>query len=327
MKIQETVKNLRRLGIEISDFEIDLLGCLYDVAGGFSRWVTAKQIWQQVTSRAVKSKKLSKTWFYKGLNELSEDGFVLIDRIARPVKYMITKDSLAQGVERKKGKRELELRERKKLLSEKEELLRTTDSNQLATEVMNFLKGERLGAKSEVIEGLDNIRAVIDQEIIGRAGTGDEIWTVNPIFILESGLLSSPTDRKIIEATFRGVKVKGLMILTGEGNSADLTRLGGYMKNVVELFTKSTQLGNLEVRVLPPGIRTYRILGVNKDRIMLYLTDVAQADIAAFIRYEDNPSFIEDAIISFEKLWAQAQDFLGLIMEQVARMKKEQQSL
>lgn len=318
MRIQEKMETLRRVGINLLDFEIELIGCLYQIGEGFSSWATATEIWQQLTSRSAKPKQISKAWVYRGLSELVERGFIQVDRINRPIKFMMTSDTLVQGIERKKSEKKEELLEMRRVLSKRVDSFARIDAKELATDLMNYLKGEGMAAKSGVIEGIDNVRAVIDQEIVGRAQAGDKIWIINPISILQFAQMNSPTYRKIFEATDRDVNIRGLLILTGEEETTNLPRIDVHMTNTMKLFLESMQQMSIEIRVLPSQVRTYRMLGLNKERIMLYLSDVAQADIAALIRYEDNPSFVEDAASSFERLWEQGQNFLARMTELVS---------
>ncbi len=103
-----------------------------------------------------------------------------------------------------------------------------------------------------------------------------------------------------------------------QSDHAGLGLLKNFISNLSEVFHEAIRTRKLELRALPPGTRSYRMLSLNDKVMMLYLTDVAAADTAALIYKRENPTLIEDAINTFERLWEEAHDISNVLTQMMS---------
>ncbi|MFW9800951.1 MAG: hypothetical protein ACFFD9_10975, partial [Candidatus Thorarchaeota archaeon] len=212
MRITERVGLLQSIGLDLSSKEMRMLSAVLSAAGGLSKSVSAKEIWKQIV--ALDGKDVSKAWVYRKLSELVKDQFVVVDRIERPMKYIVTRDSITSALERCKDVRLEELAKAGKNAIEELGFLMSINVKALSQELRSTLTGNIMSRRSGVVEGIDSVRSVIHREILDVAGPGDVIRTLNPLIVLEGGPpQSSATDRRLLETTLRGVKLKALNIL------------------------------------------------------------------------------------------------------------------
>ncbi len=317
MRITEKVELLHSIGLDLSSKDMRILHAVLSAAGGLSRSVSAKEIWSQVV--ALDGKDVSKAWVYRKLSELVQNQFVVVDRIERPMKYIVTRDSITTALERCKDVRLEELARARKKVVEEVGFLKSIDVKALSQEFRSTLIGNIVSRTSGVVEGIDNVRSVINGEILDVAGPGDIIRTLNPLIVLKEGpSQSSATDRRLLETTLRGARVKALNILMAQSDHAGLGLLKNFISNLSEVFHEAIRTRKLELRALPPGTRSYRMLSLNDKVMMLYLTDVAAADTAALIYKRENPTLIEDAINTFERLWEEAHDISNVLTQMMS---------
>ncbi|MFQ5833075.1 MAG: hypothetical protein ACE5H4_10260 [Candidatus Thorarchaeota archaeon] len=317
MRITDRVGLLQSIGLDLSAKEMRILRAVLSAAGGLSRSVSAKEVWKHVIG--LDGKNVSEAWVYRKLSELVENEFVVVDRIERPIRYMVTNDSIISALEQCKNAKLSELATAREKVMEEVGFLRSIDVKKLSKEMRNTLTGNVLSRTSGVVEGIDYVRGIIHGEILDVAGPGDVIRTLNPLVVLERGPpQSSATDRRLLETTFRGVTLKALNILMAQPEGAGLALLTRFISNLSETFHEAIRTERLELRALPPGTRSYRMLSLNDEIMMLYLTDVAAADTAALVYKKDNPKLIEDAIKTFERLWEQAHDISAVLTQKMS---------
>ncbi|MHA2160001.1 MAG: hypothetical protein ACXABE_13955, partial [Candidatus Thorarchaeota archaeon] len=79
--------------------------------------------------------------------------------------------------------------------------------------------------------------------------------------------------------------------------------------------------GNIQLRISREPINTYRILSLNEEKMLLYLTHAKESDMAALVHREDNPKLIDDAISTFDKLWETGIDVLDLVKKMLEKQK------
>ena len=91
---------------------------------------------------------------------------------------------------------------------------------------------------------------------------------------------------------------------------------------IVDVFNQVIKTGNLETRLLREPISTYRIVSLNEDKMLLYLTHGAESNLAALIHRKDNPGLIDDAIRTFDNLFETGTDFI-LVLEQMLQRRTE----
>jgi hypothetical protein len=77
------------------------------------------------------------------------------------------------------------------------------------------------------------------------------------------------------------------------------------------------------MRFLQEDIETYRMLCLNQDMLILYLTDTYKADTAALVYRRDNSILVDDAVSTFDRLWNQATDVTEFLKQLVSSREME----
>ena len=66
--------------------------------------------------------------------------------------------------------------------------------------------------------------------------------------------------------------------------------------------------GKLQIRVAGNATPSYRMLSLNKEKMLLFLADSPRPDSVALITYEANPKLLDDAIDAFDRAWEISED-------------------
>ena len=124
-----------------------------------------------------------------------------------------------------------------------------------------------------------------------------------PASLLDGGLESSGlAEQKLVTRAFDGVKVSG--ILMPQKHQEFTTELiVRYLRNMGDTFGNLAATGNISLRIAKEYSTTYRMVSLNNEKMLLYLTHSAESDIAALIHRRDNPGLIDDAVKTFDNLF------------------------
>jgi len=117
-----------------------------------------------------------------------------------------------------------------------------------------------------------------------------------------------------------GVKVIGLLMPDSE-QSVATELVVNYIQNIGETFTKYATTGNILMRIAKENIKTYRMVSLNREKMLLYLTHAAKSDMAALIYRKDNPGLIDDAVDTFDRIFEEGIDVVDLIRKMLAGKK------
>jgi hypothetical protein len=116
------------------------------------------------------------------------------------------------------------------------------------------------------------------------------------------------TEMSLMARAFDGVKIIGLMIPTKGKESETHELISNYIQNVKDSFIRLASTGNSSLRIAKENILTYRMVSLNSDKMLLYLTHAADSDMAALILRKDNPGLIDDAVTTFNRIYEVAND-------------------
>jgi hypothetical protein len=256
------------------------------------------------------------------LHDLEESGFVSTDTIHSPRTYTITESTVAKAIEAKRQDKLSESQTDRQELTSRLNRLKTVRLQQLAIMLHHQLAGKSAIEKSVMIQGIENVRSTIIREFTENAKEGDLIRVLAHTSTLAEGLgPSGVTELKLIETCFRGVKVRGLLTPAGQ-ESSDLNIMADFIAPIVDAFTQVAKTGNLKARLLNEPVNTYRIVSLNEDKMLLYLTHGSESNLAALIHRKDNPGLIDDAIKTFDKLFETGVDFVQ-VLNQITQSKSE----
>ena len=162
---------------------------------------------------------------------------------------------------------------------------------------------------SIIIEGIENVRSTIIREFGETAKAGDEIRVMAPASILHKGLeKSGMAEMSLMAKAMDGVKIFGLL-MPAEGKISFTTELiSNYIKHIADTYAKLASTGNISLRIAKKNYQTYRMVSLNSDKMLLYLTHAAESDMAALIQRKDNPGLIDDAVKTFHAIYDEAID-------------------
>jgi hypothetical protein len=173
-----------------------------------------------------------------------------------------------------------------------------------------------------MIQGIENVRSTIIREIGEEAKEGDLIRVLAHMSTIDDGLgPSGLAELKLIEACFRGVRVRGLLTPSEQGKN-DMGKMASHIAPIVDAFSQVAKTGNLEARFTRAPVNTYRIVSLNEDKMLLYLTHGAESNVAALVHRRDNPGLVDDAIKTFDGLFEDGIDFVQ-ILDQMAQRAKQ----
>ena len=308
------------LGIDMSSSQMQVFRAVLMAAGGTSKPAEFEDISSSLES--IIGKPFTKAYIYRRLHDLEESGFITVDTIHAPRTYTITESSVAKTLEEKLRNRLSDHQIKKQELTARLNHLQSFRAQQLAIMLHHELAGQSSTEKSEMIQGIENVRSTIIREFTETAKEGDLIRVLAHTSTLAEGLgPSGVAELKLIESCFRGVKVRGLLTPFGQ-QSSDMSIMVNHIGPIVDVFNQVIKTGNLETRLLREPISTYRIVSLNEDKMLLYLTHGAESNLAALIHRKDNPGLIDDAIRTFDNLFETGTDFI-LVLEQMLQRRTE----
>ena len=313
-------KNLEKLDVDMDSSQMQVFRSILMAAGGTGKLVKYGEIAKSLES--IAGKEYTKAYIYRRLNDLVESGFIIVDTIHTPRTYTIHETSVSGALEIKRQDKLSESLAERQDLTTKIKHLKTVKSQELAILLHHQLSGQSSIDKSEIIEGIENVRSTIIREFAEVAKEGDLIRVLAHMSTLEDGLgPSGVTELRLIESCFKGVKVWGLLTPSGK-ESIDLNMMADHVVPIIDAFTQVAKTGNLEAKFSREPNKTYRIVTLNEDKMLLYLTHASESNLAALIHRKDNPGLIDDAIKTFDRLFDDGIDFVQ-ILKQMAQSKTE----
>jgi len=316
MTVGESGEILQRLQVDMNSSSMMIFRAVLMAAGGTSKPVTYAAI-----SEALKKsvhKKYTKAYVYSQLNSLEEEGFISIDTVQHPKQYMIVESSVADALKRRSQRAISELICKRERITAKLDLLEKAAPQDIAITAYNDLVGISSQGGSIMIEGIENVRSMVIREFADSAKPGDSIRVLASAGTLAEGLgPGGITELRIIQSGFRGVKVRALLIPV-EQTELTMSLIAGHLRTLSGDFVQGVSTGNIELRLAGERLQTYRMVSLNSEKILLYLTQAKASDIAALIHRKDNPVLVDDAIETFDRLWNTGFDIIAPITQKVS---------
>jgi DNA-binding PadR family transcriptional regulator len=290
-------------------------------AGGPSKLVTYKEIDKHLEK--LQRKSYSRAYIYRHLQNLEKEGYISSEQeIGKTRQYQILESEIIKMLERKKEEVSSELLEKKQESMKKLELLQTTNPEELAHSLFNELAGLTAIRRSIIIEGIENVRNMVIREFGSSAKPGDVIRVIAPASLLDGGLTGpGMAEISLMRRAEDDVKILGVMI--PKHNTLFSTELiASFTKNIGPTFTSFVASGNISLKVAKENIKTYRMVSLNRDKMLLYLTHAAESDIAALVHRKDNPGLIDDAVDTFDRLANEGIDVIEMVKQMIASAKE-----
>lgn len=317
MASKKLQSSLERLGVDINSSEMQVFQAVLMAAGGTGKPVKYNEIADSLESLA--NKKFTKAYIYRRLSDLEERGFIIADTIHTPRVYTITESSVVKALETKRKGKLSEILTNRQDLNTKLNRLKSVKSQELALMLHKQLAGDSSIEGSIMIEGVENVRSAIIREFADGAKEGDLVRVLGHASTMAEGLgPGGVTELRLLQSGFRGVKVQGLLTPVGQEN-LDLNLMASHLTPMVEVFEQATKTGNIQLRFTREPINTYRIVALNEDKMLLYLTHAKESDMAALVHRKDNPGLIDDALRTFVELWETGIDVLESIKQMLQK--------
>ncbi|MCK5390115.1 MAG: hypothetical protein KAJ36_06475, partial [Candidatus Thorarchaeota archaeon] len=313
MSKDEARGNLQQLGLDVDSSQMMLKG-LMAAAGGPSKFVTYKEIAAHLEK--LEKKKYTKAYIYRRLTDLENEGFIVVDTIQHPKQFSISEAGIVRSLKKKRKMMLSEIETKRQEVTTKQKLLTTTNPENVAMVLYNQLVGLDTIEESVVIEGIESVRNTVIREFGEVSKPGDEIRVIAPASVLDRGLgKSGMAEMSLMARAMDGVKIIGLLMPI-EGKQSRTTELIlSYIQNVGEAFVNLASTGNISLRIAKENSQTYRMVSLNSDKMLLYLTHAVESDTAALIQRKDNPGLIDDAVKTFDTIFDEAIDIMDIVKQ------------
>ncbi|MFX1483440.1 MAG: hypothetical protein ACFFCP_09645 [Promethearchaeota archaeon] len=304
------IRDLDGLGVDMDSSHMRVWCAILMAAGDADVPVVYTDIAKNL--EALTGKRYTRAYIYRQLTALKESNFIQVDTISTPRTYSVSESRLVRTLEALREEKLSYLQERKHDLTTKLKRLRAVKSNELALLLHNQLAGVSSIDNSLMIEGIENVRSTIIREFADGAKRGDMVRVLGHASTLAEGLgPGGVTELRLLQTGFRGVRVYGIMTTTG-GDRGGLDLIASHLKPMVNVLEEAQKTGNIQVRLTREPTKTYRMVSLNEDKMLLYLTHSKESDMAALIHRRDNPGLVEDALRTFDELWEKSIDILDM---------------
>ena len=278
--------------------------------------ITFQRIYANITSERAKAP--SKAWVYKCISNLERNQFITVNRLGRPRHYTATIETVMAGLSNSRSRQESVLEDERKQLSENLESLEGADMQDMANIIIGIMTGRKPKLTAGHIEGRDNVRIVMIRELCGNTSLGDVLRLTEGANLLDlSPEKSGPVEKALLEAVQNGLTIKALLTAQmprGQGPAS----LASFLSNAGNLVVQGILDGRLQIRATPQPTSTYRMLCLNKEKMILFMSKAPYPDSAALIYREDNPTMVDDAVATFDRLWENAFDISAILKQAIA---------
>jgi hypothetical protein len=315
----EFISDLSMLGIDTASNEFMVFMALLQSAGGVglpTTFGTMVPVLEEITERSF-----TKAYVYRCLATLEQQAMISVNSVHHPRQYSISEGKLRTTM------KALKARKKKALEGEKEEIakqlnrIRNIGPQEIALSITTAFSDPASSDVSIIIEGVENVRSTVIREFAESAGEGDTIRVMASMSTIMDGLgPGGTTEQRLLESAFKGVRVLGL-ITPSESIDDDIDLIVKFTMTLKDVVQSTVTTGNMQMRLGTTQVKTYRMVTLNDEKMLLYFTHGRESDVAALIQREDNPGLIDDAIATFNNLWETGNSVLDIINKRLADSK------
>ena len=315
MTVENLSRDLGRIGVHLSTPEIQVLGAMLRAGTETQEEITFQQVYANITRE--RSKAPSKAWVYKCISNLESNQFITVNRLGKPRFYTATIETIMAGLANSRSKQLGILGNERKELSENLKSLEETDMQDVASVIIGIMIGRKPKSTSGHIEGRDNVRLAMIRELCGNTNPGDVLRLTEGVNLMDlSPSTSGPVEKALLEAVQDGLTIKALLtsqMPQGQGPAA----LASFLSKTSSLVLQGIVDGRLQLRTVPQPTSTYRMLCLNKEKMILFMSKAPFPDSAALIYRDDNPTMVDDAVATFDRLWESAIDISAILKQAI----------
>ena len=288
--------------------------------------ITFQQVYASITSENAKAP--SKAWIYKCISNLESNQFITVNRLGRPRHYTATIETIMVGLVNSRSRQESILEVERKELSENLESLEGVNMRDMANIIVGIMTGRKPKLTSGHIEGTANVRIAMIRELCGNTKPGDVLRLTEGANLLDlSPAKSGPVEKALLEAIQDGLTIKALLtsqMPQGQGPAS----LASFLSESSSLVVQGIIDGRLQLRATPQPTSTYRMLCLNEEKMILFMSRAPYPDSAALIHRDDNTTMVDDAVATFDGLWESAIDISAMLKQAITSgAKSDNESL
>ncbi|MGY5852957.1 MAG: hypothetical protein RTU92_05260 [Candidatus Thorarchaeota archaeon] len=306
-------EQLEMLGVTLTSRDMLVVKAILQAQSGSSELVSFDQLYNQIGDTSDRD--LTKTWVYQCLSNLEENGFIVIDSITRPRRYMATTETITEGLNRARQAKHIAIVNDIEQIDKRIEFLNELDIMTAASNFHDALLGRDRAEVLKAAETTEEVRKMIIEYLCANSKENDTLRIIDrPGRLDEGGFQSGTTEQAIIEIAGRGGKVQVILLVTKD-LTAEFQNMSDYLSNIEGPVLQALMSGQIQSRVVVRDENTYRMLTLNDEKMVLILTDLSFPDKASFITKEENPLLIDDALRVFDDLWQSGKDFKNLFRD------------
>ncbi|UCE10046.1 MAG: hypothetical protein JSW61_13915 [Candidatus Thorarchaeota archaeon] len=299
--------------------ETQVLQAILEIHQKHARAATFEEIRDALT--VLLGRKPSRVWVYKCINGIRDAGFLEVIPHPTSNRYLANEEIISRAIRQKREAVVSDFEARKAELQEQIGFLENLDSYALAVRTLRALTEGRGDTSAKIVEGINNVRQTIIDEILEVAKPGDVVrihQDIEPLSTLRGPM--GPVEMKLIEIATEGVDVRGFMT-GGQLKENEFGALASFFSKAASNLIEAAVGGNLHFRMKPDLSATYRIVALNRERMILIMSEGAHPDTVIFMTRESNPRLIDDAVNVFDSLWGESIDLLARLGDMVADLK------
>ena len=299
------------IGIHLDSSEMQVLRYLLKASRGPQR-VTFSTVYEQV--KKAKARPPTRAWVYECLRKLETDGFISVDKLPRPCSYIVSSETIANGLERV-------WKSRLDFLDSEIGILARTSAEDLAAFLYKSASGSEVQQNTNIARGVENVRRLIRSELLDRKQwrAGDELKLIHRLDNLIGAEGSSgPVDKEIVAAAMDGLNVRVVFIFSDIALDG-LADVAAFMRDEGSQLAGLLMSGRLQMRLYPEDVATYRIVALNRSKLVMLLTNAFRPDTAVLLDQAEQPVVVEHAMQRFDTLWNQSMDVRELMASMFAK--------
>ncbi len=301
------------LDVDVEGSEMQVLKTVIELSETGTKNLTANSIHDEFVRK--RGGEVSVSWIYKCLKSLEKDGLILVDSMRRPHHYDtspgVLRNAVLDRLKTIKQRKRADLDRQKEYLS----ILDSVDVDELALHVLEQVLGARTTVQERVVEGSEAVKHVMIKELFSKGGKGDVLRTIQPLASIQNrNTVFGSFEGRILEAMTQGLQVKAL-IVPPEADTNVIRIMNDYLGSHKDRVGTLVESGRLELRLLPRHRNTYRMMCLNRQTMLLFISELYLPDTAAVFSENDSYPIISDALNLFSELWEEAQDMGHILVE------------
>ena len=303
-------EDIELLGLALTSSDMQVLKALLNVQTSKNKYLTCDGINEHIMKE--NEKEISSAWTYQCLNNLEEKGFIQVDVMLKPRRYMASQETVRSGLERALEERLAHYNEESETLRSQIKKFKTMDIAKETSSLWNTLLNRTEQQEAIILETTEEVRSAIINEIIKKGKKGDIIRIIqSPTVLKDISQSSGPVERQLIDFVTSEGEIRAVLLVSDL--QSEMKMLMTFFRDMTEKFVNAVASTNLNLRYTRDKKHTYRFLALNDEKMVLILTDSVFPDKAVFLKKQDNPKLFEDALSVFETIYEKSEDFNSLL--------------